>query len=50
MDYRTPAGERLEGTGVMPDERIMLDLMDLRARRDRAMERAIERLKQETRG
>ncbi|MBA3765396.1 MAG: hypothetical protein H0W99_00125 [Acidobacteria bacterium] len=45
MDYRTPTGERLEGAGVMPDERIMLDLMDLRARRDRAMERAIEHLK-----
>ncbi len=49
MDYRTPTGERLEGTGVMPDEAVTLDLMDLRARRDRAMERAIERLKNGTR-
>ena len=49
MDYRTPTGERLEGTGVSPDEPVTLDLMDLRARRDRAMERAIERLKNGTR-
>jgi C-terminal processing protease CtpA/Prc len=49
MDYRTATGERLEGHGLMPDERIMLDVGDLRARRDRALERAIERLKTETR-
>jgi carboxyl-terminal processing protease len=48
MDYRTANGKRLEGTGIMPDERVMLDLTDLRARRDRAMERALERLKIET--
>jgi carboxyl-terminal processing protease len=48
MDYRTATGKRLEGTGVMPDERVVLDLSDLRARRDRAMERAIERLKIES--
>lgn len=49
MDYRTATGERLEGRGLMPDERITLDLSDLRARRDRALERAIERLKNRTR-
>jgi carboxyl-terminal processing protease len=48
MDYRTATGRRLEGTGIAPDERITLDLADLRARRDRAMERAIERLRNET--
>jgi carboxyl-terminal processing protease len=45
MDYRTATGKRLEGNGIMPDEQVSLDLADLRARRDRAMERAIERLK-----
>lgn len=49
MDYRTATGARLEGTGIRPDEAVALDLMDLRARRDRAMERAIERLKNGTR-
>lgn len=48
MDYRTAQGKRLEGTGIMPDERITSSVEDLRARRDRAMERAIERLKSET--
>jgi carboxyl-terminal processing protease len=49
MDYRTAKGERLEGRGLMPDERITLDLSDLRARRDRALERAVEHLKNVTR-
>ncbi|HEX8142241.1 MAG TPA: S41 family peptidase [Pyrinomonadaceae bacterium] len=49
MDYRTATGKRLEGTGITPDEHVALDLTDLRARRDRAMERAIERLKIESR-
>jgi carboxyl-terminal processing protease len=48
MDYRTAAGKRLEGAGIMPDERVTSSVLDLRARRDRAMERAIERLKSET--
>jgi carboxyl-terminal processing protease len=47
MDYRTAEGKRLEGTGIMPDERVVSSVMDLRERRDRAMERAIERLKSE---
>jgi carboxyl-terminal processing protease len=45
MDYRTSLGVRLEGTGVAPDETITLDLADLRAGRDRAIERALDRLK-----
>lgn len=44
MDYRTANGARLEGTGVAPDEEIKLARQDLRARRDRALERAIELL------
>lgn len=40
MDYRTAAGIRLEGTGLAPDETITLERQDLRARRDRAIERA----------
>jgi carboxyl-terminal processing protease len=47
MDYRTAGGRRLEGTGITPDEKITLDLTDVRSRRDRAMERALERLKNE---
>jgi carboxyl-terminal processing protease len=45
MDYRTAEGARLEGTGLAPDEKIPLDRQDLRARRDRAIERAIELLR-----
>ncbi|HJU55953.1 MAG TPA: S41 family peptidase, partial [Pyrinomonadaceae bacterium] len=44
MDYQTAAGARLEGAGLVPDELIALDRQDLRARRDRAFERAVERL------
>lgn len=44
MDYRTATGTRLEGAGLAPDEKITLDRQDLRARRDRAIERAIELL------
>ena len=44
MDYYTAAGKRLEGAGLVPDEKITLERQDLRARRDRAIERAIERL------
>ena len=45
MDYETAAGARLEGTGLVPDEMVALDRQDLRARRDRAFERAVERLR-----
>jgi carboxyl-terminal processing protease len=44
MDYQTADGLRLEGVGVTPDEKITLNLQDLRARRDRAMEQAVEYL------
>ncbi|HKC64672.1 MAG TPA: S41 family peptidase [Pyrinomonadaceae bacterium] len=44
MDYFTAEGKRLEGEGITPDLSITLDRQDLRAHRDRAMERAIERL------
>jgi carboxyl-terminal processing protease len=43
MNYRTSRGLRLEGVGVVPDETITIELADLRARRDRALERALER-------
>jgi carboxyl-terminal processing protease len=42
MDYRTASGTRLEGAGLVPDETITLERQDLRDRRDRAIERAIE--------
>jgi carboxyl-terminal processing protease len=44
MDYETAAGLRLEGAGLTPDEKITLDRQDLRAHRDRAIDRAIELL------
>lgn len=49
LDFHTAAGARLEGTGVAPDEIITLDRRDLRARRDRATERALELLTREPR-
>jgi carboxyl-terminal processing protease len=45
MDYRTAGGTRLEGTGIAPDETIPLNIDDLRAGRDRALEQAIQFLK-----
>ncbi|MBD0371531.1 MAG: PDZ domain-containing protein [Pyrinomonadaceae bacterium] len=45
MDYRTSSGVRLEGVGVAPDEIITLSLSDIRAGQDRAIERALERLR-----
>ncbi|MGB9180075.1 MAG: S41 family peptidase [Pyrinomonadaceae bacterium] len=45
MDYHTAQGARLEGIGVTPDETVTLNRRDLHSRIDRAMERAIERLK-----
>ena len=44
MDYRTAGGTRLEGAGLVPDEAITLERQDLQARRDRAIERAVELL------
>ncbi|HYE64926.1 MAG TPA: S41 family peptidase [Pyrinomonadaceae bacterium] len=45
LDYRSAVGMRLEGQGITPDENVSLNKKDLRARLDRAVERAIERLK-----
>jgi carboxyl-terminal processing protease len=47
MDYFTAAGTHLEGNGLAPDEKITLNRQDLRARRDGALERALERLSSE---
>jgi carboxyl-terminal processing protease len=44
MDYKTAGGTRLEGAGLAPDEPVLLNRQDLHARRDRAIERALELL------
>jgi carboxyl-terminal processing protease len=41
----TPAGKRLESTGVVPDRTIPLTLQDLRSQHDRALEAAEEYLR-----
>jgi carboxyl-terminal processing protease len=41
LDYRTPAGQRLEGNGVSPDVSVPLTIDDIRNGRDRATEAAI---------
>ena len=45
MDYHTAAGTRLEGAGLRPDVTVEPTLEDLRRHRDRALERALEILK-----
>ncbi len=40
LGYRTPAGRRLEGAGVAPNETVALRLADLQAGRDTALEQA----------
>ena len=45
MDYHTAAGTRLEGAGLRPDLTVEPTREDLRRRRDRALERALEILK-----
>jgi carboxyl-terminal processing protease len=45
LDYRSAGGTRLEGVGVSPDESLRLNRKDLQARRDRALERALEYLR-----
>lgn len=42
MDYHTAAGTRLEGAGLRPDVTVEPTREDLRQRRDRALERALE--------
>jgi carboxyl-terminal processing protease len=42
MDYHTAAGTRLEGAGLRPDVTVEPTREDLRHRRDRALQRALE--------
>jgi carboxyl-terminal processing protease len=44
LDYKTPAGARLERNGIKPDEIVTVERSDLYAGRDRAMEIAIRKL------
>jgi carboxyl-terminal processing protease len=44
LDFQLANGERLEGTGVTPDDFIELKRDDLKQNRDRALEKAIEHL------
>lgn len=44
VDYLTARGRRVEGTGVRADHLLEPRLEDLRARRDRALEWAVDRL------
>ena len=45
LDIRTTKGQRLEGTGVLPDKAVPMTLRDLRSNRDAALAAAIEILK-----
>ena len=45
LDIRTAKGQRLEGTGVLPDKAVPVTLNDLRSNRDAALAAAIEILK-----
>ena len=45
IDIRTAKGQRLEGTGVLPDRVVPVTLKDLRSKRDAALAEAIEILK-----
>jgi carboxyl-terminal processing protease len=49
MDYRTAAGARLEGQGIAPDEQVNVVRKDFSSGHDRALERAIGRLRAMTR-
>jgi carboxyl-terminal processing protease len=40
-DFIAPDGSRIEGRGVLPDERVPLELADLRAGRDAPLEAAV---------
>ena len=44
LDYRIAVGVRLEGHGIKPDETVLLQRDDLYSGRDRALERAIDKL------
>ena len=45
MDFRTPAGARLEGVGVVPDEAVVPTRRDISEGRDAALLRALELLR-----
>jgi carboxyl-terminal processing protease len=45
LDYRTPQGLRLEGQGILPEIDVPLSIGDVRAGRDRALEMALENLR-----
>lgn len=45
LDYRTGLGTRLEGVGITPDIKVVVELSDLSARNDRAMNQALEQLR-----
>jgi C-terminal processing protease CtpA/Prc len=49
FDYRTAAGVRLEGHGIIPDTRTSLKRQDLYAGRDRTLEIAKSQLKRSMR-
>jgi carboxyl-terminal processing protease len=44
LDYQTPAGDRLEGHGIKPDETVVVERKDLYSGRDHAMESSIRKL------
>jgi carboxyl-terminal processing protease len=44
LDYKTAAGQRLEGHGIKPDELVTVERSDLYSGRDRAMELALSKL------
>ena len=46
-DYVAPKGRRIEGAGVVPDIAVPRELADVRAGRDRDLEKAIEVLRGE---
>ena len=45
LDFKTPAGERLEGNGIQPDETVMVHRENLYAKQDAALLNAIVLLK-----
>jgi carboxyl-terminal processing protease len=46
LDYKTPAGERLEGNGIHPDQAVMVNRKDLYAKHDAALAYALSELAQ----
>lgn len=45
LDFKTPAGERLEGNGIQPDQTVMVHRKDLYANRDGVLEQALSQLR-----